>query len=89
MMRKLIILLATLTVVLAQDDEGIDELEAVVELDKDDDFFKMLTEHDSTCVHLYSRKESNFLNRRKAFRAAAKKDIDKSRGEGHSRRETT
>ena len=91
MMRYMPMLLTIFVVVVYgfDSDEGIDELEAVIELDKEDDFFKMLTEHDSTCVHLYSRKDANFLNRRKAFRAAAKQDIDKARADGLSRRETT
>ena len=40
-----------------EDDGGIDELEAVVEFDESDDLFKFLSERDSACVHLYSRKD--------------------------------
>ena len=89
MMRRLLLFLTTFSIVVPSvegDDNGIDELEAVIEFDEEDDLFKMLSEHDSTCVHLYSRKESKFLSRRKAFRAAAKKDIDLASSEGLSRR---
>ena len=71
------------------EDGGIDELEAVVEFDESDDLFKFLSERDSACVHLYSRKDENFLARKKAFRKAAKRDIDAAIAAGVPRKEIT
>ena len=68
---------------------GIDELDAVVEFDESDDLFKFLSERDSACVHLYSRKDENFLTRKKAFRKAAKRDIDAAIAAGVPRKEIT
>lgn len=76
-----ILAMMLVTRVNCQEDEGVDELDAVIEFDSSDDLFKMLTAKDSTVVHLYSRKDSDFLNKRKAFRRAAKKDIDRAAAE--------
>ena len=49
----------------------------MIEFDESDDLFKMLIGKDSTVVHLYSRKDPDYLTKRKAFRRAAKRDIDR------------
>lgn len=56
--------------------EGIDELDAVIEFDDTDDLFMLLTARESSCVHLYTRKDPQYLAKRKAYRKAAKRDID-------------
>lgn len=58
---------------------GIDELDAVIEFDESDDLFMLLTSRESTCVHLYERQDPQYLAKRKAFRKAAKRDIDASK----------
>ena len=57
-------------------EDGINELDAVIEFDATDDLFILLTSRESTCVHLYTRKDTQYLAKRKAFRRAAKRDID-------------
>ena len=65
-----------------EQDSGIDEHEAVIEFDESDDLFKLLLNRESSCIHLYSRQDPQFLAKRKAFRKAAKRDIDQSTKNG-------
>ena len=60
----------------SEDEGGIDEHDAVIEFDLTDDLFVLLTARESTTVHLYTRKDGQYLAKRKAFRKAAKRDID-------------
>jgi len=81
----ILVLLSTTALLSVRADEnnaGIDEHEAVIEFDESDDLFKLLLNRETTCVHLYSRKDEQYLQKRKAFRKAAKKDYDLSVAEG-------
>ena len=57
---------------------AIEELDAVIEFDDNDEFFKLVSGMRKAVVHLYSRDDKNYITKKKAFRRAAKMDIDKS-----------
>ena len=80
----LVVFLATLTLSPASglESKGINENDAVIEFDASDDFFMLLSANESSTVHLYSRKDVQYLSKRKAFRQAAKRDIDRALAEG-------
>ena len=54
----------------------------MIEFDPSDDFFLLLSANESSTVHLYSKKDDQYLSKRKAFRQAAKRDIDRALAEG-------
>ena len=70
---KLKIMLALLIAVLvfiskAENVIDDDEMDAVIEFDESDDLFMFLSQRESTVIHLYSRKDKQYLPKRKAFR---------------------
>jgi len=89
MWRSLVVRLVLLVALRTTGAEEVDENDAVIEFDPNDDLFKSLVERESTCVYLYSRKDPQYLAKRKAFRKAAKRDIDQSMAEGYDTREIT
>ena len=61
---------------------AIDEIDAVIEYDNGDNLFELLQKNDATIIHAYERNDPSTKNKKKAFRKAAKIDIEAAQAEG-------
>lgn len=61
---------------------AISEIDAVIEYDHGDNLFELLQKADASVVLAYERSDPTTKDKKKAFRKAAKMDIDAAESEG-------
>ena len=78
MFRTSLISLYAVGLALLNGASAIEEIDAVIEYDHGDNLFELLQKSDATVILAYARSDKSTKNKKKAFRKAAKMDIDAS-----------
>ena len=76
MRRTGLVTLCAIVLAFLQAVSAIDEIDAVIEYDHGDNLFELLQKADASIIHAYERSDSSTKNKKKAFRKAAKIDIE-------------
>ena len=78
MRRMRLVTLCAIVLTIFQEASAIDEIDAVIEYDHGDNLFELLQKADATIIHAYERSDASTKNKKKAFRKAAKINIEEA-----------
>ena len=82
MLRTGLIVICAVVSAFLQQVGAIDEIDAGIEYDHGDNLFELLQKADATIILAYERSDPSTKNKKKAFRKAAKMDIEAAEAEG-------